>query len=107
MAICRGSVAGPLGSNKLGETVEDQYDFDEGAAQVQRLLERDRKELMGIEDIGASFRTEFDEEEQEDESKEQQNGEPSSSGRSAATSPFTAGALLAGFAARLWVKARP
>jgi hypothetical protein len=35
--------------------------FDEGAAQVKRLLNRDRKELMGFEEIGSSLKTEFDE----------------------------------------------
>lgn len=55
-------LAGPLGSGKLGQAVEDTYEesFDEGAAQVQRLLSRDRKELTGIEDIGQGFQTEFD-----------------------------------------------
>ncbi len=35
--------------------------FDEGAAQVRRLLERDVKEMTGIEEIGSAYRTEFDE----------------------------------------------
>ena len=41
--------------------IEDPAQFDEGAAQVKRLLERDRKELMGLEEIGSNLKTEFDE----------------------------------------------
>ena len=54
--------------------MEDSYGeeaFDEGAAQVQRLLSRDRKELTGIEDIGQGFQTEFD-----DEGSEQKGRQP-------------------------------
>lgn len=39
-----------------------ERNFNEGAAQVRRLLDRDRRELMGEEDIGQSLKTEFDEE---------------------------------------------
>lgn len=35
--------------------------FDEGADQVRRLLDRDRKELQGLEEIGGAFNAEFDE----------------------------------------------
>lgn len=72
-------LSGPLGSNKLGEVPEDKYEFDEGAAQVQRLLQRDRKELTGIEDIGAGFRTEFDD---GDCAEQEEQESPSTSGRS-------------------------
>lgn len=34
--------------------------FDEGADQVRRLLSRDRKELMGKEEVGAQWLKEFD-----------------------------------------------
>lgn len=57
--------------------MEDSYEeggFDEGAAQVQRLLFRDRKELTGIEDIGQGFQTEFD-----DEGSEQKVRQPKAS----------------------------
>ena len=53
--------------------MEDSYGeeaFDEGAAQVQRLLSRDRKELTGIEDIGQGFQTEFDDEGSEQKAKQ-------------------------------------
>jgi len=36
--------------------------FNEGAAQVKKLLTRDKRELMGVEQIGQRARTEFDEE---------------------------------------------
>lgn len=63
--------------------------------QVQRLLQRDRKELTGVEEIGASFRAEFDDgregaTEASGEGGASANGtgpSPSSSG-----SPFGAGA---------------
>ncbi|CAL8467618.1 g7156 [Coccomyxa elongata] len=81
---------GPLGSNTLGEVPEDKYEFDEGAAQVQRLLQRDRKELTGIEEIGAGFKTEFD----EGESSEKEEAVTSTSGSSNGSAP-TAGATSA------------
>ena len=77
-------VSGPLGSNTLGEVPEDKYEFDEGAAQVQRLLQRDRKELTGIEEIGAGFRTEFDEGPSD---KKEEEEKPSTSGRSNGSTP--------------------
>lgn len=82
---------GPLGSNTLGEVPEDKYEFDEGAAQVQRLLQRDRKELTGIEEIGAGFKTEFDEGESGEKEEEPM---PSTSGRSNGSAPY-AGATSA------------
>ncbi|BDA42730.1 hypothetical protein COCOBI_03-6230 [Coccomyxa sp. Obi] len=82
---------GPLGSNTLGEVPEDKYEFDEGAAQVQRLLQRDRKELTGIEEIGAGFKTEFDEGES---SEKEEEAVTSTSGRSNGSAP-TAGATSA------------
>ncbi len=81
---------GPLGSNTLGEVPEDKYEFDEGAAQVQRLLQRDRKELTGIEEIGAGFKTEFDEGES---SEKEEEAVTSTSGRSNGSAP-TAGPSL-------------
>lgn len=57
--------------------MKDDYEgsFDEGAAQVQRLLSRDRKELTGIEDIGQGFQAEFDENVPEKEIKQpEKNG---------------------------------
>jgi hypothetical protein len=41
-----------------------QFDrkYDEGAEQVKRLLQRDKLELMGVQEIGAALRSEFDEE---------------------------------------------
>ncbi|KAK9816950.1 hypothetical protein WJX72_007333 [[Myrmecia] bisecta] len=36
--------------------------FDEGAAQVRKLLNRDRQEMLGLEEIGDNFRAEFEEE---------------------------------------------
>ena len=85
---------GPLGSGKLGPTVEDDYEeaFDEGAAQVQRLLSRDRKELTGIEDIGQGFQTEFDENVPEKEIKQpEKNGTEQASAKA---SSFSSGATL-------------
>ena len=81
---------GPLGSNTLGEVPEDKYEFDEGAAQVQRLLQRDRKELTGIEEIGAGFKTEFDE---GDSSEKEEEAATSTSGRSNGSTP-TAGSSV-------------
>ena len=90
------SCAGPLGSGKLGQAVEDSYEeeiFDEGAAQVQRLLSRDRKELTGIEDIGQGFQTEFDEEMPAREQKQpEKNGTKPASGTPGA---FSAGVIFA------------
>lgn len=40
---------------------KDRGPFDEGAAQVKKLLTRDKRELMGVEQIGQRARTEFDE----------------------------------------------
>lgn len=51
---------------------QDRRPFNEGAAQVKKLLNRDKRELMGAEQIGERARTEFD----EDDNK------PSTSGRS-------------------------
>lgn len=36
--------------------------FNEGAAQVRKLLQRDRQELMGLEEVGEKLNTEFGEE---------------------------------------------
>ncbi len=41
----------------------EERPFNESAAQVRKLLSRDKKELMGAEEIGQRARTEFDEEE--------------------------------------------
>lgn len=82
--------------------MEDSYQFDEGAAQVQRLLQRDRKELMGVEEIGEGFRAEFDEESQADEDAAEDSRPAASAGASTSGrlptatsngSPFTAGVL--------------
>lgn len=56
--------------------------------QVQRLLQRDRRELTGVEEIGASFSAEFDDgsELQEESGRASSNGAASSS--SASASPF-------------------
>ena len=85
---------GPLGSGKLGPTVQDDYEgaFDEGAAQVQRLLSRDRKELTGIEDIGQGFQTEFDENVPEKETKQPEKKVTEQA--SAKASSFSSGATL-------------
>lgn len=78
----------------MGQTVEDDYEgaFDEGAAQVQRLLSRDRKELTGIEDIGQGFQAEFDENVPEKEIKQpEKNGAKQASAKA---SSFSSGASL-------------
>lgn len=83
--------------------MEDNYEeaFDEGAAQVQRLLSRDRKELTGIEDLGQGFQAEFDESAPEREIKKTEgNGakqQPKENGaKQAASKPssFSSGAPL-------------
>ena len=94
MLTNKASRTGPLGSGKLGQTVEDDYEgaFDEGAAQVQRLLSRDRKELTGIEDIGQGFQAEFDENVPEKEIKQlEKNGAKQASAKA---SSFSSGAAL-------------
>ena len=66
--------------------------FCSPSLQVQRLLQRDRRELTGVEEIGASFSAEFDDgsELQEEGGRASSNGAASSS--SASASPFgTAG----------------
>ena len=70
---------------------------------MQRLLQRDRKELMGVEEIGEGFRAEFDEEPAGDEDAAAEDGRTatsagaSTSGRPPAASsngsPLAAGAL--------------
>ena len=85
--------------------MEDSYQFDEGAAQVQRLLQRDRKELMGVEEIGEGFRAEFDEAAAGDEDAAQDSRPAASAGASTSGrppaasshgSPLAAGVLACG-----------
>ncbi len=56
--------------------------------QVQRLLQRDRKELTGVEEIGASFRAEFDDGR---EGAAGPSGEGGASANGAGSSPSSAG----------------
>ena len=64
------------------------------AWQVQRLLQRDRKELMGVEEIGAGFSAEFDDG-KESEAEARGSGNASANGASpsssAPASPFGTG----------------
>ncbi|KAK9826772.1 hypothetical protein WJX81_007800 [Elliptochloris bilobata] len=81
--------SGPLGSGSLGAPGVEldkvpAWEFDEGAAQVQRLLQRDRKELTGVEEIGASFSAEFDDGK---EAAAQEAGRLSSNGAASSSSP--------------------
>ena len=110
LVLC--SRPGPLGSGKLSQAVEDSYGeeaFDEGAAQVQRLLSRDRKELTGIEDIGQGFQTEFDDEGSEQKAKQpkanstkQEHGAKKGSPK---PSSFTSGKVPLGCISKEWYKA--
>ena len=52
----------------------DRGPFDEGAAQVKKLLTRDKRELMGVEQIGQRARTEFDEEDNKPSTSGSDNG---------------------------------
>ena len=52
----------------------DRGPFDEGAAQVKKLLTRDKRELMGVEQIGQRARTEFDEEDSKPSTSGSDNG---------------------------------
>lgn len=55
----------------------DRGPFDEGAAQVKKLLTRDKRELMGVEQIGQRARTEFDEEDSKPSTSGSENGSTS------------------------------
>ena len=56
------------------DTRADRGPFDEGAAQVKKLLTRDKRELMGVEQIGQRARTEFDEEDSKPSTSASENG---------------------------------
>lgn len=56
---------------------QDRGPFDEGAAQVKKLLTRDKRELMGVEQIGQRARTEFDEEDSKPSTSGSDNGSTS------------------------------
>ena len=55
----------------------DRGPFDEGAAQVKKLLTRDKRELMGVEQIGQRARTEFDEDDSKPSTSGSDNGSTS------------------------------
>jgi len=55
----------------------DRGPFDEGAAQVKKLLTRDKRELMGVEQIGQRARTEFDEDDSTPSTSDSANGSSS------------------------------
>ena len=55
----------------------DRGPFDEGAAQVKKLLTRDKRELMGVEQIGQRARTEFDEDDSTPSTSDSDNGSSS------------------------------
>ena len=55
----------------------DRGPFNEGAAQVKKLLTRDKRELMGVEQIGQRARTEFDEEDSKPSTSGSENGSTS------------------------------
>ncbi len=65
----------------------DRGPFDEGAAQVKKLLTRDKRELMGVEQIGQRARTEFD----EDDSAPSTSGADNGSGSKPSTRLFGEG----------------
>lgn len=66
--------------------------FNEGAAQVKKLLTRDKRELMGVEQIGQRARTEFDEE-STSEQKPSTSGSDDASNSGASTRRFGEGRL--------------
>ena len=64
----------PSAHVKCYVAVTDRRPFNEGAAQVKKLLNRDKRELMGAEQIGERARTEFDEDDNKPSTSSRSNG---------------------------------